>query len=1587
MNNQQDVETAARAADEQSARARNKLHADIEALRQNLLDIGTRNRLISAPLRNPRANVLEVIDERSDHVFTSLRDGSAFTFAHNPAKQPAPDEADAADAATTVATYVPPDDTDESGIAARHKDTRLQTRLEAESLQKRLLNLQRESALIEEEQGANVLFLAVGFLKWFEDDKSDVERFAPLLLLPVSLDRDRVRSRFKLRRREDDLEINLSLRAMLKRDFEIDLPDFPDDENWTAGDYFSKVEQNIASKTRWSIECDSMLLGLFSFSKFLLYRDLDPAAWPDPVALDRNPIVAGLLGDGFDDPPLPIDDGSRLDELLTPGDLGHVLDADSSQAAVIQMAAEGRSMVVQGPPGTGKSQTIANIVASAARSGKSILFVAEKMAALEVVHDRLQAAGLDALCLELHSHKANKKAVLEELNRTLNLGRVLGASNETAAQTKAVRDELNTISRLFHQPLEGMSETPFRTIGTLVRAREGGIAPPDFSLESAHFLDLAKHQDALQSLEVLAELTKKGGPSQQHPWRGTRKRLTPVELERLRLQLPQLAEAGEAAIKANASAVSLLGPAFKEFGVLGEPELKWLDHFGMLPSNKELLIGQPALRANPASALSVLDLADKARAAREAALLHTTDAGLAADVASVRQTIAAQGKSLFRILSGSYRRAVAVLDSLAASEPAKDYAARLKRLDDIVSFQLAEKALSAELDTGKAFFGIQWSGIATKTDALREAVTWYIAAEQLPEAAVRLEDAIRSASDPAAIQSVAKTLDDRFNDFKSRWAAAVAVLDLDAEAAFSETPVLGAALMVDRVRAWLAEFDRYDEYLRLVASEEVCGNRSLSPLVERLASGRLDPALARGTYEYARAEALWKLIIEREPKLGTLRGEERSALVAKFQHLERELFAATAREIADNHAANIPTGAQGQMGYVRGQIGLRRGHASIRKLMESAGEAIQKIKPVFLMSPISVAQFLPPGRLKFDLILMDEASQVRPEDAIGAVARGGRLVVVGDNKQLPPTSFFDRAVSAAAQVADDDGPPAVSAGAMESILTLCEARGLPGRTLQWHYRSRHPSLIQVSNQAFYDQKLRFPPSPELAGRDGLLFRRVSGVYDRGKTRTNSIEAKTVAEAVIAHARDTPNLSLGVATLSVPQRDAILAELELLRAKSPDVETFFDRGEMEAFFVKNLENVQGDERDVIFVSVCYARDADGYLPQGFGPVSFEGGERRLNVLFTRAKRRCEIFSSIGHTDIEVRGENVPLGRRVLQTYLKFAETGHTDTPRPTGLDADSEFEIAVGTRIRAAGFEVDYQVGSAGFRVDIGVRDPSYSNAYVLGVECDGATYHSAAWARERDRLRQQVLESKGWRLHRIWSTDWFARPDAEMKKLLHAIDLAKAARKSEIEAEKEAQALRIEREAQRVAEAVSVPYQEANLPAVGSHPEVHQVPTGLLVQYVTDIVGIEQPIHTEELARRVARAWGAQRTGTRIKASVEKALAEAKRAGKLTGDEFWTVPGASVRVRDRSGALSASLRQLDFLPPQEVDMAIVEAVNRNIALTVEDAARAVAEALGLSAASPQMKALVAARADYLATTSSIGMAEGMLRRKDGAAIQ
>lgn len=461
--------------------------------------------------------------------------------------------------------------------------------------------------------------------------------------------------------------------------------------------------------------------------------------------------------------------------------------------------------------------------------------------------------------------------------------------------------------------------------------------------------------------------------------------------------------------------------------------------------------------------------------------------------------------------------------------------------------------------------------------------------------------------------------------------------------------------------------------------------------------------------------------------------------------------------------------------------------------MHRASGALVALKPCFMMGPMSVAQYLAPGQIEFDLVVMDEASQIKPQDALGAIARGSQLVVVGDPKQLPPTSFFDRVIY------DDEDLTAIeeSKSILDATLPM-----FPARRLRWHYRSQHESLIAFSNHSFYGSDLVLFPSPyKETDNYGIQYSRVQrGCF---VNRRNMEEVEIISEAVREHFRDRPEESLGVVAMNAEQRLQIERAIETLAKEDAIFQKCIedDVRRQKSLFIKNLENVQGDERDVIFISMTYGpQEPGGRVFQRFGPINSDVGWRRLNVLFTRSKKRMHIFSSMGSEDI-VAGSTAKRGVQALRDFLSFCETGILHkTERETGRAPDSDFEIAVMATLRNKGFECIPQVGVARFFIDVAVVDPGNSGRYLMGIECDGATYHSAKSVRDRDRLRQTILERLGWRIRRIWSTDWFKNPHAELQPIVRELNALKTERIADYQLEAKSEADEIEEIIEKVEE-------------------------------------------------------------------------------------------------------------------------------------------------------------------------------------------
>ncbi|MDH0525026.1 DUF3320 domain-containing protein, partial [Achromobacter xylosoxidans] len=692
-------------------------------------------------------------------------------------------------------------------------------------------------------------------------------------------------------------------------------------------------------------------------------------------------------------------------------------------------------------------------------------------------------------------------------------------------------------------------------------------------------------------------------------------------------------------------------------------------------------------------------------------------------------------------------------------------------------------------------------------------------------------------------------------------------------------------------------------------------------------------------------------------------------------------------------------------------------HVPVRQLMQRLPSLLPRLKPCLLMSPLSVAQYLDAGHSQFDVVVFDEASQIPVWDSIGAIARGQQLVVVGDTKQLPPTSFFSKSAN------DDDG--AGDDGQvedLESILDECLGADMNRLRLQWHYRSRHESLITFSNVTYYDSQLITFPSP-VTDDVAVRLERVAGVYDRGGSRTNRAEAEAIVQGIERHYLDPARRrqSLGVVTFNQPQQSLIETLLDARRRANAALDKAIAAQAREPLFIKNLENVQGDERDVIHFSITYGPDAAGKMTMNFGPLNGEGGHRRLNVAISRAREGVVIYSTLAPQQIDLSRVRAA-GVRDLKHYLEFALKG----PRalvaqslPTGREPDSPFETQVIKVLRERGWVVHPQVGCSGYRIDMGVVDPRAPGRYLLGIECDGRAYHAGATARDRDRLRQVVLEGLGWRLHRIWSTDWWINPEREVDKLLARLD-------AELAREEEAPAPEPEPDPQPgpqsgsgeddAAQADDVAFTittEDGEDAAGSGTMPGQAPprpntaAGAITTYqVTDlapgdaqafydrasnarltaelrqVIETEGPLPESVLHRRVARAWGLERTGARIVERLRQltpADSGRTREGEVTF--LWPAGARPAAWADFRGAGEdeASRRRVDDVCLEELANGVLRVLATTGNAPRADVIKSVCRLLGLSRTLADAEARLGLALSALQAQGRVRDDAGMLR--------
>jgi hypothetical protein len=657
-----------------------------------------------------------------------------------------------------------------------------------------------------------------------------------------------------------------------------------------------------------------------------------------------------------------------------------------------------------------------------------------------------------------------------------------------------------------------------------------------------------------------------------------------------------------------------------------------------------------------------------------------------------------------------------------------------------------------------------------------------------------------------------------------------------------------------------------------------------------------------------------------DPRTRKSRRQDRDEVLQGFRDLDRQLHLEAVARVIQVCNEKRPTAVSGEFQIIEREGAKKTKHMPVRDLLMKASNAALDLKPCFMMSPLSVSQFLPP-QLKFDCVVFDEASQVKPADAVNAIYRGRQVIIAGDERQLPPTSFFDRGVQ------DDDVYDEEEVDEFESILSLAKA-GVMQLPLRWHYRSRHESLISFSNREYYDSELiTFPGAIEYSDELGIHFEHVpEGVYARGGSKDNVIEARRVVERVIHHATTRPDRSLGVIAFSDAQASRISVELDAVRRQRPDLDDFFAQDRLDGFFVKNLESVQGDERDVIIFSIGYGRDEFGKFTMNFGPVGREGGERRLNVAATRARERVEVVASVTAGDFQ---ETTNVRVQSLKRYLDYAERGIVAFADQgvTGQEPDSPFEEDVIRVVRELGYEPRPQVGQAGFRIDIGVVHPEKPGRFVLGIECDGATYHSSRVARDRDRLRQEILEGLGWNIYRIWSTSWFRDRNAEIERLREVLQSA-TSKQAMLFTPRQRRTIPEPEvfELEQVVAPWATEYSEDGLAKIRSIRSFGElVSSEELQNMLLRIVEVLQPAHLEKIEYAVKEIQGFSTLSANRKEAIGTELRSLVRRREFVKDRygfFWRGGEQEVVVRRGDPAKPETVRKAVHVSPDEAKLAM-----------------------------------------------------------------
>lgn len=1509
---------------------------------RKLLDLGLRNNLINLRLHR---SVVPILTSSVDELENTLSDGKDFTIMAKPQNYQTAEPLQF-EAIHDLQGH-------EELIQSEFKNKRLRSALTDAQLTKTLKQLYRSSKTSLEENGANTLYLALGLLRWYETNRSTKARYAPVILLPVEIVRKSAAQGYVLRLRDDDPQMNITILEKLKQDFRISVPGLDplpmDEHGIDVRKVFTILRKAVMQQARWDV-LESAYLGIFSFSQFVMWNDMRNRS--DDLA--RNKIVRSLI-DGklaWEAEDMQVGETVPEDGVFLP------LSADASQLFAIEKASEGVSFVLHGPPGTGKSQTITTLIANALAQGKTVLFVAEKMAALEVVQKRLTKIGLSPFCLELHSNKSKKRDVLEQLRMATEVTKNTTAEEYAARaeQLAGLRQELNEYASALHK-----ATVCGKTLYELVSTCEYYADAPDIApFTPAQLKKITP--EILQAQDILAERLTAAAKAVGHPHGHPLDSVCCTEYsQHIRQVLPDMLETYEASIVRLREALDAFAAAAQ---LTVDPSMEGVTQLAQTADELLLWMNYPRSWAQAEAPQGMLsDIARMAQHYHNAAGLKTKLSAtwkpefLTQDAAALAQQWDSAAAKWFLARMMGQNGLIRRLNALAKTPVDKD--SLRDHIADLIAYQQECANADQLYQKYSANLGALYVGEETDWQKVSNA------AKNAQLSCGKLDPELRSrcAGDKSLAQPV-RTACDAWDQFCAARDALYQLLSVSADPEAED-------YLADQQKLTEAIYSNsgsMKEWIAWNAIAEEASNLGLGNLADAYRSG-MEHDQVIPAYRKAIHQALAMQAIDADKALSGFSGAVFNEKIRQFKRLDEQVALLTQQEIFCRLAARIPNFAKeaahsSELGILQRAIRSGGRGVSIRKLFEQLPNLLPRLCPCMLMSPISAAQYLDPKREGFHLVVFDEASQLPTCKAVGALARGENAVIVGDPKQMPPTTFFT------SNTVDEDN---LDTEDLESILDDCLALNIPQTHLLWHYRSRHESLIAFSNAQFYENKLyTFPSVNDRESKVRLVP--VEGIFERGKQRQNRAEAEAIVAELKRRCHDETlsKQSVGVVTFNINQQNLIDDLLSEACREDAALDTWAYQS-AEPVFIKNLENVQGDERDVILFSIGYGPDEDGKVYMNFGPLNRDGGWRRLNVAITRSRQEMIVFSTLQPEHIDLSRSSAE-GVAALKGFLEYAQRQklpqNQHTVKKQTLDADG-IAASICEFLQENGYQTQRNVGHSAYRIDIGVVDPQNPEQYCLGILLDGNSYGDAKTTRDREIAQIGVLNGLGWRITRVWTMDWWDNSQQELNRLLNLLN-QEAPEETPAEEEPLPPAPQ-----PSLAAAVPTPAPTEQKPvykATALKNTVVAAEDFLMLRHragikkkVEAVIAQEAPISKALLTRRVVQSYGIGRAGSRIQGYMDKIYDSMGLLTTTMDDQiFYWAPEQDPAAYDiyRVAENEDDRRDAKDLPVQEAVNAVYQALADQLSLNNEDLIRESAKLMGYSRLGSAVSAAFTAAITY-----------------------